>query len=460
MAGSPGSPPAAATVAAVSRVFVTMTGIVAYRPERVIGAWVQPAAPPPGGAGSTQAPMTPGGTRAYASGVTLVHRVRDSFTRSAIDPCEKAPPEVPWLRAAGWLTLFAFVATSVAVEPHPGFGSLREIAILVGVIVWAALVWSAVPMRPLPEGLRVARVAIVSAVTLGLYALQPEAIWFLMPYVVASVSGVRLPPRPGALLYFGSLLGTVAVGMALGRTDHAISIAIGTLPWFLFMRLMRRQREEHDVTKGLLRDLEASRAAEAAAAADAERSRLAREMHDVLAHSLSALALQLESTRLLAHDRHTDPEVARAIERAHGLAASGLEDARRAIGALRGEDLPGPQRLPALVEASGLPVALDVSGEPRELAPDARLALYRTAQEALTNVRRHATANRVELRLAYRDDGTVLTVADHGEGPPPAAVNGHGYGLTGMRERAELLGGRLSAAPTHDGFRVELWLPA
>ena len=214
------------------------------------------------------------------------------------------------------------------------------------------------------------------------------------------------------------------------------------------------------MTKCLLHELERSRGAEAEAAASAERSRLAREMHDVLAHSLSALALQLESTRLLAADRATEPDVYRAIERAHGLAASGLEDARRAIGALRGDDLPGPQRLPALVEASGLPVSLDVTGEPRELAPDARLALYRTAQEALTNVRRHAAATRVELRLAYRPDATVLTVADHGEGPPALTPNGHGYGLTGMRERAELLGGRLSAAPTDDGFRVELWLPA
>jgi signal transduction histidine kinase len=393
--------------------------------------------------------------------VTLTARVRDSFTRSSIDPAQKAPPEVPWLRAMGWLTLTAFVVTGVLTEPQPGFGSLREVAILAGIIAFAALMWTAVPMRPVPDGIRLARVAVVCVVTLALYALQPDAIWFLTPYIVGSVAAARLPKGPGTALYLADLAATVAIATALGRADHASSIAIGTLPWFLFMRVMRRQREEHEVTKGLLRELETSRAAEAVAAAEAERSRLAREMHDVLAHSLSALALQLESTRLLADDRGVDPEVARALERAHGLAASGLEDARRAIGALHGEDLPGPQRLPALVEASGLPVRLDVSGEPRELAPDARLALYRTAQEALTNVRRHATANRVELQLAYRDDGTILTVADHGAAPPPAAVpNGHGYGLSGMRERAELLGGRLSAAPTADGFRVELWLPA
>jgi signal transduction histidine kinase len=184
-------------------------------------------------------------------------------------------------------------------------------------------------------------------------------------------------------------------------------------------------------------------------------------MHDVLAHSLSALSLQLESTRLLAADRGTDPDVLAAVERAHALAASGLQEARRAVGALRGDELPGPQRLPALAQESGLPVRLDVTGQPRELAPDARLALYRTAQEALTNVRRHARARDVELRLDYRPDGTLLVVADHGDAPPaPPGGKGGGFGLTGMRERAELLGGRLSAAPTGDGFRVELWLPA
>ncbi len=107
---------------------------------------------------------------------------------------------------------------------------------------------------------------------------------------------------------------------------------------------------------------------------------------------------------------------------------------------------------------------VEVHGEPRELAPEARLAAYRTAQEALTNVRKHATAQRVELKLDYRARSTILTVEDHAtaDAPPPAdlSITGSGYGLTGMRERAELLGGKLLAAPTSHGFRVELRLPA
>jgi signal transduction histidine kinase len=144
----------------------------------------------------------------------------------------------------------------------------------------------------------------------------------------------------------------------------------------------------------------------------------------------------------------------------------GLEEARRAIGTLRGDALPGPERLPALVEAfeeqSGVRARLETVGSPRALPTDASLALYRTAQEALTNIRRHAVPDSVTVRLEYRDDATLLAVEDvASQGPaiPVGAPAGSGYGLTGMRERAELLDGRLTAEPTAQGFRVELWLP-
>ncbi len=118
----------------------------------------------------------------------------------------------------------------------------------------------------------------------------------------------------------------------------------------------------------------------------------------------------------------------------------------------------------SFTKQSGVPVDYDVRGEPHELGPDARLAIYRTVQEALTNVRRHTNAERVEVRLDYLPGRTVLVVEDHvaADAPPPPApaLDGNGgYGLTGMRERAELLGGRLLAAPTSEGFRVELWVP-
>jgi signal transduction histidine kinase len=154
-----------------------------------------------------------------------------------------------------------------------------------------------------------------------------------------------------------------------------------------------------------------------------------------------------------------------AVERAHRLASEGLAEARRAIGALRGDNLPGADGLQKLVEefgeATGTPSRFEVSGDPTPLGAEAQLALYRTAQEALTNVRKHAqAASAVDVRLRYSEDGAELLVED--AAPAALATNGSvngGYGLIGMRERAELVGGTLEAGPLPTGFRVRLWLP-
>jgi signal transduction histidine kinase len=211
------------------------------------------------------------------------------------------------------------------------------------------------------------------------------------------------------------------------------------------------------------------------AAALRERSRIAREIHDVLAHSLSGLMLQLEGARMLASAPNSNGQLQAALERAHHLAHAGLEEARQAIGALRDEELPGAERLERLAgdftRDSGVHTTFEVVGAPRRLDSEASLTLFRVAQEALTNARKHAEPNRVELHLAYEPDGTRLVVEDHRDpaarpatvpASPAQRASGDersGYGLTGMRERAELLGGELAAAPTHDGFRVELWIP-
>jgi signal transduction histidine kinase len=294
-----------------------------------------------------------------------------------------------------------------------------------------------------------------------LASIQPKGIWEAGPYFVAIVAGGGLDRIPALLTTVVSLTVVCVCAVAAGHGSQAVSLLLAVPPWFFVMRLIRAFRAQNEA-------LRASQAAEAQAAAEAERGRLSREMHDVLAHSLSALALQLESARLLARDRDTDPDVSRALDQAHHLAAEGLDEARRAIAAARGEEMPGPERLQALAEAfeaqSGILTSLTVTGEPRALPSDARLAIYRTAQEALTNVRRHATPERVEIGLRYEPEATVLTVEDHaaaGAPPPPALQTaGGGFGLSGMRERAELLGGRLTADPMPTGFRVELTLPS
>ncbi len=353
-----------------------------------------------------------------------------------------------------------FIVDTFTTRPAPGVHG-RAAVVLVALVVFVASAVATQPQSPnLPQWQRVATLLVVTAASATLAVVQPNGIWPAGPYFVGIMAALRLDRRAGVLTLASSVVVLLVVSTVEGKTSTATSVLIGSVPWFLVMRLIRGMREQRD-------ELAASRAAEARAAAAAERGRVAREMHDVLAHSLSALALQLETTRLLARERSVDPDVTRAVNQAHHLAASGLEEARRAIAAERGDELPGPERIGVLAEAfgeqSGLPVALEVNGEPRELAPDARLAVYRTAQEALTNVRRHATPERVDVRLDYRPESTVLVVEDHaapGIPPPVDLGTASGFGLTGMRERAELLGGRLTAEPTAHGFRVELRLPA
>ena len=365
------------------------------------------------------------------------------------------------LRSLGLVYLALFILATATTKPHPALHGPGLAVLIAGIALVAAAVPSAVPRDDVPTWHRVALLLTVTAASAVLAYLQPKGIWQAGPYFVGIVAAMRLERGPAALMLAVALVATGVVAAAAGHGAAALSVLLGAVPWFFVMRLMRRLRYEQSA-------LEASQAAEARAAATAERGRLAREMHDVLAHSLSALALQLESSRLLARDRGTDAEIVDALDRAHHLAASGLEEARRAIAAARGEELPGPERLEALAaaftEQSGLPVELEVSGEPRELTSEVRLAIYRTAQEALTNIRRHATPKSVDVQLAYHDEQTILTIEDRGaaDAPPPASPvqsNG-GYGLAGMRERAELLGGRLVAEPTASGFRVELSLPA
>jgi signal transduction histidine kinase len=301
--------------------------------------------------------------------------------------------------------------------------------------------------------------------------VQPGGTAVIGCYVGVGLAARRLPKLNAMAVLIPTLIAIDALILASGENSVFVALwaSLGFGFTFMISRLARVSEEQSARERALIEEEKRSLAARTEAAALAERGRIAREMHDVLAHSLSALAVELEAARLLARKHQAVPELETTIERAHQHATSGLDEARAAIEALRGDDLPGPERLAALAEsfASGWDVdcRVEVGGQPRQLSSEARLAVYRTAQEALTNVRKHAEPSWVELHLDYAEDGTRLTVADHGEARPnrngsgPLADAGAGYGVSGMRERAELLGGRLEAGPTGDGYLVELWLP-
>ena len=373
------------------------------------------------------------------------------------------------LRPLGLVVVLVVEIGGTRNGPHPGLSG-RGLGVLISLVAFAGGFVGAVGGHNRSARRQAPFIVLLAASSAALTWLQPGGPGVLGCFVAVGAAGMRLPGRSGWLVTGGSFV--VITAAIVASSDHSATNVLltdtGVLAFFIMARLSHRLREGQDQAMALLVELEASHRAEAEAVALAERQRVARDMHDVLAHSLSGLVLQLEGARLLAERDGADPELHAAVDRALHLGKAGLTEARRAIGTLRDEELPGPERLPALLQEferdAGIRCRIEVSGEERDLGSVARLTLYRVAQEALTNVRRHARPESVALRLAYEPEGTRLVVEDFADGTVVAAnegQNGHGggYGITGMRERAELLGGRLDAGPTPGGFRVELWVP-
>ena len=370
-----------------------------------------------------------------------------------------------WWRRIRSLVALAVLTVSIALSSPPGGWSgprliILAIALPLTVAGWVGWLWSGGLSPAGPSG-RAAWVGFGVCVTGGLVLAVsiPSSPALAIPAVFCGSGAVSLRPRwsvaiamAGSMLYVGGRLllyaptGWVLIG----------PVALGT---GLVVGLARRQSIR------LVEETALAREEQARASALAERARLAREIHDVLAHALSALALQLETADALLESGRT--EQARAsVGRAGQLAREGMAETRRAIGTLRGDTLPLPDMLDGLVTGYrtdlGAPATVRIDGETRDLDTDAALALYRTAQEAMTNVRKHAPGAPVTVDLRYQADGVRLRVTN---GAPPAGVHrplvhtGGGYGLTGLRERAELAGGRFSAAPVADGYQVEVSLP-
>jgi signal transduction histidine kinase len=222
--------------------------------------------------------------------------------------------------------------------------------------------------------------------------------------------------------------------------------------------VLRLDAEARGNAQRLLNQERAARAAEAESAALAERARIAREIHDVLAHSLSAQLVHLEAARLLIEGGADRDQILERVVAARGMARDGLAETRQALSALRGDMTPLEEFLTQLVgTADGAETT--ISGERRPLAAEASQAVRRVAQEALTNVRKHAPGAKIRVWLEYGEDRVTLVVRDSGGSPGELSATGGGYGLLGMRERAELLGGSLHAGPDDEGFVVTLKVP-
>jgi signal transduction histidine kinase len=314
--------------------------------------------------------------------------------------------------------------------------------------------------------------ACVFAALAGMTFVHPGATstsWLLVPLFLAFWAvGAHAEPRTavaGLVTGAAAMVVVIERDPGVGYADASGHFLVAGGVWLAAVVLRRRARRAaalEDLTAGLERR---RREREREAIAQ-ERRRIARDLHDVVAHGVSVMTVQAGAARLLLAD---DPERARApLATVEETGRQALGEMRRLLGILRREegpaDLapePGLARLDELlahVRTAGLPVELAIDGEPRTLAVGVDLAAYRIVQEALTNARKHAGPARARVTLRYGREALELEIADDGRAAADGAGGGHG--LVGMRERAALYGGELEAGPRRGGgFAVRARLP-
>ncbi len=343
-------------------------------------------------------------------------------------------------------------------------------------------IFSALYVSGLADGPRRHRriyLGLQTLVMLGLVGLNAPAATVLF-FVLSAEAMVRLPAREGLgwIGLFALITGArhlLVQGWMGGLLNFAVN-GVGFLFFGAFGSALARAEAANAESQRLLAELERAHAELEARAREAEdlavaeeRNRLSRELHDTLGHRLTVAAVQLEGAARLCQP---DPDRARGmIETVRQQVRDGLAELRATVATLRApliEDLPLPSALRRLAEdfcaAAGLELDLDLPATVPELGEARRLALYRTAQEALTNVQRHAGASRVGLRLAVEEDDLVLEIRDDGSGLPEAYEAepqiDRGFGIRGLRERARRLDGQitLDRAP-EGGARLRLQLP-
>ncbi|MCW6009146.1 sensor histidine kinase [Micromonospora sp. CPCC 205371] len=370
-----------------------------------------------------------------------------------------------WVRAlppravdAG-IALLCYLATVLPKQSNPTADG-RELTLALAALASIPLVWR----RQFP--VQVMAVCGVGTVSLALTDGLGDLPWgqLVATYTVAALSGavarlvgalgttagiaVTFQPLSEKLAQLPIILSLFVAAWALGTGNRARRDRIALLE-----ERARRQMEEHE------------------SAAARERARIAREMHDIVAHSISLIAVQAEAGPVLVR---ADPDRAvRVFDTIGGTARETLTQLRRTLGVLRGEAAsrapqPDLDDLPALADSAreaGLAVSVEHRGEPRTLPPDLGLTAYRVVQESLTNVVRHAAASHVWISLDWAGDRLGLEVRDDGKGPGTrasgASFSQQGHGIAGMRERVSAFGGEFDAGndPAGSGFRVVARLP-
>jgi signal transduction histidine kinase len=371
-------------------------------------------------------------------------------------------------RATGWLltgSVWPVVALSLVVgviqiagsigaaDNQPDRDQLDNLA-------WALLLAGPVALaarnrHPLPV-----LVTVVAATLLYVGLGYPYGPIFLS-LVIALFTAVNAGYRLAAWVAAGVTYGFLVAGDVWPPKLHLAAVAAWLVVVLVVSEAARVRRER-------MAEALHAREEEARRQAGEERLRIARELHDVLAHNISLINVQAGTALHLMDEQ---PEQARtALAAIKDASKEALRELRSVLDVLRARDeepprspTPGLAHLDDLVarsEAAGLDVDVEVEGVPRQLPAEIDRAAFRIAQEALTNVTRHAVDASATVRVAYGDEDLTVQVVDDGRGAPTLPAPGAGSGIAGMRERAAALGGQLDAGPRPGGgFRVRARLP-
>lgn len=332
-------------------------------------------------------------------------------------------------------------------------------------------------VRRHPHVIRAATVACAAALAGLGYTLSPL---LLAPTMIALAFVALRAGQKHALAWVSSAIAILLTTMLIARRPGSPLTweLIGTVAWLLLAVALGRAAQLRtayiEAADARAEYAERTREEEALRLVAGERMRIARELHDVIAHHL---ALANAQAGTMAYLMDADPARARTMAAdLNGTIVAALEDLGATVGLLRQsgeaesplEPTPGLAQLPDLAasfKTAGLAVSITTDGEPAQLPPGTDLTAYRIIQEALTNVTKHSTADSTRVRIAYTGDRLSITITDDGDTTPrsPTAAipgTGSGYGLIGMRERAQSLGGRLSTGPRPaGGFEVVADLP-
>jgi signal transduction histidine kinase len=377
------------------------------------------------------------------------------------------------LRPSDWLPPALLVAgglVELAVARHSEFRGPLVVSVLGVLLAPLPLVWR----RHAPIAAVACSAIVLSAWVYGAYGVDHQAplVTFLTALLMLFSLGLSAAGRRsrGALaLALGfSLVSSLPLLIFAGRDEAGNVVPMWILFAFVFSVGLALQRRQQIALLFQERAAQAIREREqtARAAVAEERARIARELHDVIAHNVSVMVVQAEAAGLVLEDRY--PHVRAALTTIERTGRETVDEMRRLLGVLRSAEeegislapQPGLGRLDMLLEEvrdAGLPVELRVEGKPAELPAGLDLSAFRIVQEALTNTLKHAGPARALVVVRYTPRAVELEISDDGrsDGTGP----GTGHGLIGMRERVTMLGGELEAGREAGGFRVRARLP-